>query len=274
MILPFLATVFLCAAVISGRVYCLPAAAFVASFIVQTQIGLYAGAGRGDAPLAAGAGAKSSILAGTRASAVRQPSESDGDHRGHSGHCLDAAGNQADHGDAGQGLGNHPLFRRARRRPLLAGGGKDARLHDGGVSRLACWGRSEAGRKSSSLSTVRPRTSDRPAAGDSATAPPAACLSACSAAPPRFRLGPVSAGRRPDSLVPVLYTTTCRRRRVSPRLLDDGPGLAEHLRHRRNAACSPRPMAATRPQTPGPMGRPRGDCRHRTRSAFAIWATP
>ena len=38
-ILPFLATVFLCAGVISGRVYCLPAAAFVASFIVQTQMG-------------------------------------------------------------------------------------------------------------------------------------------------------------------------------------------------------------------------------------------
>ena len=30
---------FLCAAVVSGRVYCLPAAAFVASFIVQTQMG-------------------------------------------------------------------------------------------------------------------------------------------------------------------------------------------------------------------------------------------
>ncbi len=38
-ILPFLATVFLCAAVISGRVYCLPAAVFAASFIVQTQLG-------------------------------------------------------------------------------------------------------------------------------------------------------------------------------------------------------------------------------------------
>ena len=38
-ILPFLATVFLCAAVVSGRVYCLPAAVFVASFIVQTQMG-------------------------------------------------------------------------------------------------------------------------------------------------------------------------------------------------------------------------------------------
>ena len=38
-ILPFLATVFLCAAVISGRVYCLPAAVLAASFIVQTQLG-------------------------------------------------------------------------------------------------------------------------------------------------------------------------------------------------------------------------------------------
>ena len=38
-ILPLLATVFLCAAVVAGRVYCLPAAVFVASFIVQTQLG-------------------------------------------------------------------------------------------------------------------------------------------------------------------------------------------------------------------------------------------
>ncbi len=38
-ILPFLATVFLCAAVITGRVSCLPAAALAASFIVQTQVG-------------------------------------------------------------------------------------------------------------------------------------------------------------------------------------------------------------------------------------------
>ena len=38
-ILPFLATVFLCGGVICGRVYCLPAAVFAASFIVQTQVG-------------------------------------------------------------------------------------------------------------------------------------------------------------------------------------------------------------------------------------------
>ena len=38
-ILPLLATVFLTAGLISGRAYCLPAVAFVASFIVQTQLG-------------------------------------------------------------------------------------------------------------------------------------------------------------------------------------------------------------------------------------------
>ena len=143
-ILPLLATVFLCAAVISGRVYCLPAAAFVASFIVQTQMGYTVALAALMLLSLLALAPRPRSLAGPGPSAVRQPAESDGDHRAHFGHCLDADGDQAGHGDAGPGLGNRPLFRRARRRPLLAGGGEDARLHDGGVSRLACRGRSEA----------------------------------------------------------------------------------------------------------------------------------
>ncbi len=235
-VLPFLATLFLLAAVISGRVYCLPAAVFAASFIVQTQLGytlvlaaamlltLLALVPRLRSWLALerllpGRTAKAMLIAAAVLAIVWTPPAIK-QILGMPGRISETIGYFAAQGADAR----------------LGGGGKDARLHAGGVSRFAGGYRSEVPADGRGFRRTGRASRGRPAAGAVAGGPLAVFLSARPATAPRLRRGALPAGHLRDSVLPVLHPPACRRHRVPPRILDDGPGPAGPLRHRQHAA--------------------------------------